>query len=216
MQILQSISNLKNITASVKSGAEEMSHSGDEVIEEINEFIKISNQVVTGMNGIISGAMNEIQIAVKHVDEMNAENSNNFTALRQEADKFKVSTSDEKKKILVVDDDTTHLTATRGMLEGGYEVVTAKSGHDALILFFQGLVPNLILLDLVMPDMDGWDAFDRIKALSTIHDVPIAFFTSSDDPEDMTRAQHMGAVDFIKKPTKKSELLSIIERIIDN
>ena len=71
-----------------------------------------------------------------------------------------------------------------------------------------------LLLDLIMPDMDGWDTYGRIKALSDLHTVPVAFFTSSQDPEDMSRARQMGAVDYINKPTKKSELLEILKQHI--
>ena len=213
-QILESVSRLRDITMSVKNGAEDMSGSGEKLIEKTHEFISISNQVVQGMNEVLSGAMTEIQAAVKHVDEMSSENDRNFTDLKNETEKFKVSTGGEKKKILVVDDDVTHLTATSGMMEDDYEVITAKSGDEAIALFYRGLVPNLILLDLIMPDMDGWEAYLRIKNIGDLHHVPIAFFTSSDDPHDRNRAEKMGAVDYIKKPTKKTELLERVDKLV--
>jgi len=215
-QILESVGELKELTLSVKKGAEGMAESGRGLIKETHEFINISDRVMDGMNQIISGAMAEIKSAVGLVDEMSAENDKNFNDLKRETEKFKVSIGDEKKIVLVVDDDTTHLTATSGMLEKDYDVVTAKSGNEALAKFYQGLVPNLILLDLVMPGMDGWDMYQRIKAISNIHHVPIAFFTSSDDPGDRVKAQQMGAVDFIRKPAKKSELLERVAKNIKN
>jgi CheY-like chemotaxis protein len=214
-QILESVGRLREITVSVKQGAESMSDSGGELIKKTNIFMDISNQVVDGMNQIISGAMSEIQTAVKLVDEMSEENNRNFTDLKGETEKFKVDTGDEKKKILIVDDDLIHLTATRGMLENNYEVITAKSGMDALHLFYKGLIPNFILLDLMMPVMDGWGTYERIKAISNLHKVPTAIFTSSDDPEDETRAFQMGAVDYIRKPAKKTELLERIAKLIN-
>ena len=213
-QILDSVSRLQDITLSVKKGAEDMADSGKGLIKETNEFINISDKVMDGMNNIISGAMTEIHTAVKLVDEMSVENDKNFNGLKRETEKFKVATGDEKKIVLVVDDDTTHLTATSGMLKRDYDVVTIKSGSEALTKFYQGLVPNLILLDLVMPGMDGWDVYQRIKAISNIHHVPIAFFTSSDDPGDRVKAQQMGAVDFIRKPAKKTELLERVGKLI--
>ena len=213
-QILESIGRLRDITVEVKKGAGGMSDSGEGLINETNEFIKLSDQVLEGMNEIISGAMLEIQKTVKHVDEMSNENNKNFTDLKLETERFKVSSGTEKKIILVVDDDETHLTATKGMLEKDYEVVTSKSGHDALLLFYQGLVPDMILLDLIMPEMDGWGAYEQIKAMSSLRNIPTAFFTASDDPKDRVRAQQMGAVDFIKKPVKKAELLEKIGRSI--
>jgi len=188
--------------------------SGDELIRETHEFTSISNQVVNGMNDIVSGAMQEIQSAAKHVDEMSAENNRNFTDLKKETEKFKVTTGSEKKKILAVDDDEVHLVATKGMLDKDYEVITAKSGKAALSHFYQGLVPDLILLDLTMPEMDGWGTYEQIKAIGNLHNVPIAFFTASDDPKDRVRAQQMGAVDFIKKPAKMGDLLDRVGRAI--
>ena len=213
-QILESIGRLKEITASVKKGSMEMTGAGAELIKKTNVFINISHQVVGGMNEIVSGAMGEIQTAVKHVDEMSEENGKNFIDLKQEADKFKVTTGSEKKKILLVDDDATHLTAVKGMLEKDYEIISAISGHEALSLFFRGLVPHLILLDLMMPDMDGWDTLERMKAIGNLHEVPTAIFTSSDDENDKIRAQRMGAIEYFQKPVKRNELLERIEKII--
>jgi CheY-like chemotaxis protein len=99
-------------------------------------------------------------------------------------------------------------------LSNEYEVSTAKSGKEALGLFYQGLVPQLILLDLVMPGMDGWNTYDRIKAISGLHDTPIAFFTASDDPKDKQHAREMGAVDYIKKPYERNDLLHRVGRIM--
>ena len=213
-QILESISLLRDITSSVKKGSVDMSESGEELINETHEFISISNQLISGMNEIVSGAMNEIQTAVKHVDGMSTENNKNFNDLKKETEKFKVTASSDKKIILVIDDQPTQLTATRAMLEKDYQVATAKSGMDALNLFYKGLVPNVILLDLVMPEMDGWDTYQRLKSISNLHKVSVAIFSSSEDPNDKTRAQQMGAVDYISKPVNKGELLSRIRKIL--
>jgi len=69
-------------------------------------------------------------------------------------------------------------------------------------------------LDLFMPETDGWETYERIKGLSNLNKVPIAIFSSSDNPDDRDRAQKMGAADFIKKPCKKSELLERVGKII--
>jgi CheY-like chemotaxis protein len=191
-----------------------MSVSGEDLNRQINEFVAISNQVLIGMNEILSGAIKEIQVAISHVDEVGIENNKNFNELKQETQKFKIITGKERKTILLIDDDATHLAATEAMLEGGYNIVTAKSGHEALSLFYQGLVPNLILLDLIMPDMDGWATYDRMKAIGDLHSVPIAFFTSSDDAENRGRAKQMEAIDYILKPVKKSELLERVGGLV--
>ncbi|MDR0476109.1 MAG: response regulator [Treponema sp.] len=145
---------------------------------------------------------------------MSVENSRNFDDLKRETGKFIDTFGSEMRKLLIVDDDRIHLEMVKTVLKDEYEVVTAASGKEALGLFYQGLVPQLILLDLIMPDMDGWNTYSRIKAIGGLHETPIAFFTSSDDPEDKQHAQEMGAVDFIKKPFEASDLLQRIGRIL--
>ena len=213
-QILEAISRLREITVSVHNGSEKMSQSGSDLIRESDEFIKISNEAITGMNEIVSGALKEISSAVSNVTEMSDENNKNFEDLKSETTKFKTTTGEEKKKILVVDDDATHLSMTRSFLEEIYEVITVKSCEEALKLLYQGLDPNYILLDLMMPEVSGWDTYGRIKGLSNLHNVPIAIFTSSDDPVDKNRAKELGAADYIKKPCRKGELLERIEKNI--
>ena len=212
-QILDSIGRLKDITSSVEKSSDYMEKTGGELINKTNEFINISNQVVTGMNEIVDGAIKEIQASVKHVNEMSEVNDKNFTELKQETEKFTIS-SNIMKTILIVDDDTIHLEITQKMLEGKYDVVTARSGKNALSLFYRGLAPDLILLDLVMPDMDGWGTYERIKAISNLHSVPIAFFTGSNDPKHRNKAKEMGVVDYINKPAERGDLLDRIEKII--
>jgi putative two-component system response regulator len=145
---------------------------------------------------------------------MSVENNRNFEALKQETDKFKADTGKEKQKILLIDDDTIHLEMVKEILKNGYDVFTAKSGKEALGLFYQGLVPHLILLDLIMPEMDGWDVYSRIKAMSGLHDTPISVFSASTDPKDIQRSQEMGAVDYIKKPVNPDELVRRVGKMI--
>ena len=213
-QILESVGRLREITVSVQKGSEDMSLSGADLIRETDEFIKLSNDALTGMNEIVNGALKEIKEAVGHVTEMSAENNRNFEGLKQETEKFKVSTGKEQKKVLVVDDDLSHLEITKTFLAEKYEVTTVSSCEKALRLLYQGYNPDSILLDLMMPDVDGWKTYNRMKELSKLHHVPIAIFTSSDDPKDRARAQQMGAADYIKKPSKKTELLERIEKLI--
>jgi len=213
-QILDSISRLRDITYSVKKGSDQMAESGKSLVKETDEFIKTSKETVGGMNEILKG-VNNINASVSNVNEMSLENNKNFEALKQETDKFKDSTGDNKPKILVVDDDTIHLEMVKTALSNDYEVSVAESGKEALGLFYQGLVPKVILLDLIMPDMDGWDTYERIKAISNLHDIPTAIFTSSNDPKDIQRAKEMGAIDYIKKPCDNNDLLRRIGRILN-
>jgi CheY-like chemotaxis protein len=213
-QILDSMGRMKEISVTVKKGAGEMHESGDHLNKQTSDFIKISNESMGGMNDIVNGAMKEIKSAVAVVDEMSAENNRNFEDLKKESIKFKVETGNEKKKIIVIDDEEPILVMTKGMLGNDYDVSTVKSGKEALDLFFDGFVPHLVLLDLSMPKMNGWDTFIRIRDISKLHKTPIAIFTSSDDPRDRAKAHEMGAVDYINKPIKKAELLEKVARLV--
>jgi methyl-accepting chemotaxis protein len=212
-QILESISRLRDITASVKIGSENMAKSGKTLVQETDGFIKTSKETAEGMNEILKG-INQINVSVSHVNDMGIENNKNFESLKHETEKFNVAYENEKRKILIVDDDVIHLEMVGTVLKQDYEVITAKSGKEALGLFYQGLVPQLILLDLIMPDMDGWNTYNRIKAISGLYDTPIAFFTASSDPKDIHHAQEMGAVDYIKKPYDKDDLLRRVGKIL--
>jgi CheY-like chemotaxis protein len=99
-------------------------------------------------------------------------------------------------------------------LEQDYEVTTANSGQAALNLFFQGYTPNLVLLDLTMPEMGGWDTYIRIRDINKLHKTAIVIYSTSDDPEDRAKAKEMGAVDFIHKPAKKAELLEKVAKLL--
>jgi len=212
-QILESISRLRDITASVKKGSDNMAESGETLVKQTEGFIKTSKETADGMNEILKG-VNQINVSISHVNEMSIENNRNFESLKSETEKFIDSAGNEKKKILMVDDDSIHLEMVNEVLKKDYDITTVSSGKDALGFFYQGLVPHLILLDLIMPDMDGWNTYNRIKAISSLHDTPIAFFTVSDDPEDIKHAHEMGAVDYIKKPYDKDDLLKRIGKII--
>jgi methyl-accepting chemotaxis protein/CheY-like chemotaxis protein len=212
-QILDSISRLRDITASVRKGSDNMEESGKTLVKETDGFIKTSKETVEGMNEILTG-INQIKISVSHVNDMSLENNKNFESLKQETQKFKDTSGDEKKQILVVDDDGIHLEMVKTVLSTDYDVSTVESGKEALGLFYQGLVPQLILLDLIMPGMDGWDTYGRIRAISGLHDIPIAFFTSSNDPKDIKHAKETGAVDYIRKPFVADDLKQRVGNII--
>jgi CheY-like chemotaxis protein len=201
-QLLKSIARLKELSVLVEKGSGDMMATSSHLINQTNDLIKNSNDTINGMNEMLSGAIRQIQTAVIQVDEMSTENSKNFEDLKVETDKFKVSSGNEKKKILLVDDDKAYLDIASTILKKEYEVIAVSSGKEALQLFYQGLAPNLILLDLLMPDMDGWDAFERIRGIGKLHHTPIAICSGSDDPKNIAQANTMGAVDFIKKPCK--------------
>jgi CheY-like chemotaxis protein len=121
----------------------------------------------------------------------------------------------DKKKILVIDDDEVHILTAESFLKDDYEVFSVKSGKEALEHLIKGNIPNLLLLDILMPNMDGWETFNRIKAISCLEDVPIIFLTSVSEIAEEKRAFEIGAKDYIKKPYVKNELLDRIKIVME-
>ena len=120
----------------------------------------------------------------------------------------------EKKNILIVDDDSIQLEHAKLMLQDEYTILTAKSGKEAVDYFLHRTAPNLVLLDILMPNMDGWETFNQIRGLSLLQNVPIAFLTSLNGTEEEKRAREMGAADYIMKPFNKEDLLSRVKNIL--
>ena len=119
------------------------------------------------------------------------------------------------KKILIVDDSEFYLEIAKDLLEHKYQITVAKSGNEALTHLSKGFIPNLILLDIIMPELDGWEAFNLIKGISLLAEVPIVFFTSLDSDIDLTRAFSLGAADIITKPFDNNDFANRIDSIIE-
>lgn len=102
--------------------------------------------------------------------------------------------------VLVVDDEPQNLHLLGEALREDHEIHVATSGREALQRAGTGTVPDLILLDVMMPGMDGWEVCGRLKSNPATADIPIIFITSRDDVSDETRGLGAGAVDYISKP----------------
>lgn len=110
--------------------------------------------------------------------------------------------------LLVVDDTPANLGVLLDALgDAGYEVLIAESGASALAQLDHA-APDLILLDVVMPGLDGFETCARIKQLERWRDVPVLFMTAIDEPEQKVRAFDAGAVDYIVKPFFEREVLA--------
>jgi len=118
---------------------------------------------------------------------------------------------DSRKKVLLVDDDEIHLSITELSLQDEFDVFMVKSGEEALeFLNKSQIVPDLIMLDILMPIMDGWLVFDRINDIAALKFTPIMFYTSLEEESAKERAYELGAFDYITKPCEQSILLSRI------
>ncbi|MBN2005615.1 MAG: response regulator [Anaerolineae bacterium] len=115
-----------------------------------------------------------------------------------------------KKRILVVEDHDLLLLAIRDILEvEGYEVVTATDGLDALEVM-KGFEPELIVADISMPRMDGYQFFDAVRGNPQWVPIPFIFLTARAEREDRLRGKAMGAEDYITKPFDPQELVVVI------
>ena len=120
----------------------------------------------------------------------------------------KTAINPEDFLILVVDDQTTNLKVLRVILErAGYKLTFAKNGEQALERVASAR-PNLILLDLMMPEMDGLEFCQLLKESQDFARIPIIFLTASHEKEHLLKAFELGAVDYITKPFNKPELLA--------
>jgi len=117
------------------------------------------------------------------------------------------------KKILLIDDDNMFQNVVTYMLKDIYTVFTSNSGKEALIMLIKDK-PDLILLDILMPEMDGWETFHKIKGISVLQHVPIAFLTSLSEEEGVKRAKGLGAADYFIKPLSKKDFIERVGKII--
>lgn len=119
-----------------------------------------------------------------------------------------------KDSILVVDDDKMNLMMVQKMLGIRYDVFCASSGNDA-ILYLRNHVPDMILLDLHMPEMNGLEVFERIRSMDKLTDVPVIFLTADNDRETEVQILKAGAMDFIQKPFIAEVVIRRISRILE-
>jgi PAS domain S-box-containing protein len=108
--------------------------------------------------------------------------------------------TDHPAHILIVDDTPTNLEVLLEILDQDYDVSIASSGDQALEFLQQGALPELILLDVLMPGLDGYQVCERIKADPATRDIAVIFVTGRTDADSETRALTSGGVDFIHKP----------------
>lgn len=118
---------------------------------------------------------------------------------------------DDAARILLVDDDPTNLRVLFETLRGkGYKLLTAKSGADALKII-RGSRPELVLLDIMMPGMDGYEVCEQVRADPEIKDVPILLLSALDDSDSKVRGFEAGAVDYVSKPFHPGEVIARVK-----
>ena len=113
----------------------------------------------------------------------------------------------QRPLLLVVDDQPANIYILYEILKGSYDVRMATSGEEALA-FCQTQLPDLILLDVVMPGIDGYEVCRRLKCDSLTRDIPVILVSARDNPADETRGLDGGAADFIAKPVHAKVVLA--------
>ncbi len=109
--------------------------------------------------------------------------------------------SDKRETILIVDDEPANIKALAGVLDDSYRILAATSGTQALnIIFDKASHLDLILLDVLMPDLSGYDVMARLRSYPETSRIPVIFITARTDPDEEAQGLDMGAVDYIGKP----------------
>ena len=117
-------------------------------------------------------------------------------------------------KILVVEDDPSiSALLSKSLANVGYNVITAGDGEAALVLCVEER-PNVILLDVNLPKLDGFSVAKRLKGVESLRSIPIIFLTAKDRPSDMIQGLQAGAKHYVTKPFNMEDLMSKVRKLV--
>jgi CheY-like chemotaxis protein len=126
----------------------------------------------------------------------------------------RLSMPPSKKRILICDDDPAILRVLQVNLEiEGYEVLAAQNGEDAVKVALAER-PDLVILDIMMPRLDGYQACERLKANDDTRDIPVVFLSAKAQQSDIQRGKDYGVADYLTKPFDPMDLLDVVERLL--
>ncbi|MDR3201385.1 MAG: response regulator [Spirochaetales bacterium] len=117
---------------------------------------------------------------------------------------------EKRQIIIIVDDNAADLAAGKSMLKDAYDVFPVSSA-EKLFALMEKITPDLILLDIEMPEMNGYEALKKLKNNPAAHDIPVIFLTARDDPGSEFEGLSLGAIDYISKPFSPQLLLKRME-----
>ncbi len=120
--------------------------------------------------------------------------------------------SPEEKRILIADDDPVILRLIQVNLElEGYEVITANNGQEAVDTATAEM-PDLVILDIMMPRLDGYQACQQLKGSDATKDIPVIFLSAKAQQGDIDKGESYGVAAYLTKPFDPTELLEVVER----
>jgi two-component system sensor histidine kinase/response regulator len=120
----------------------------------------------------------------------------------------------EKNLVLIVDDVPKNLQVLGNILRNrGYNISVATSGEQALNMMDK-ILPDLILLDVIMPGIDGFQVCEELKASEKTKDIPVIFLSAKTQTEDIVKGFELGAADYVTKPFIKEELLARVHTLL--
>ena len=119
------------------------------------------------------------------------------------------------KAVLVVDDIPANIHVIKGILQGATKIKGATSGEKALQIAAKVPPPDLILLDVMMPEMDGYEVCRRLKAEPSTANIPVLFVTAHADDEERAKGMALGAVAYVTKPVDPDTLLANVARCLE-
>ena len=123
---------------------------------------------------------------------------------------------DRKIRILAIDDEEVYLHAIVGLLAETYKILIALTGKEGLKIAQSDPAPDLVLLDVMMPDMGGFDVCRQLKKNPRTKDIPVVFLSALEEVENKTKGFEIGGVDYITKPFQGKEVLARVKTHIEN
>jgi len=121
----------------------------------------------------------------------------------------------DKKSVLVVDDEAINISLLAQILKGIYKVKVAKEGEKALKIAAATPPPDLILLDVMMPGIDGFEVCRRLKAAPGTADIPVVFVTGKNDAAEQAKGMALGAAGYLHKPVDAAAVTSTLRELLD-
>lgn len=121
----------------------------------------------------------------------------------------------QSKKVLIIDDDSKNIFALSEVLKSKkYDCITATSAEEGFAILSDRKNIGVVLMDMMMPEMDGYEAMSKMKAHEEYKDIPIIAVTAQAMVGDRERCLNAGAVGYVSKPIKIDELLNLLSKII--